>query len=698
MASTQKVIWVSSSVTPTNSDRKKTNVTSVTFSGTPQSGSMPPEGSTLVSAKVYFSSVFIYSLNNSGFSTSYGKVKFTSDGTSYNSSYGAYVGHQDLDMYDLSKSALIAFRGGTVSFEVFTSSSSTANVINVRSGCSVRLEVEYVPATASTGELSTTSVMQGETINLEINPTADEFAHNVVWQYDASHYVAHYKNPGELYDYFEVPSNWPAGQYTCILQSFFNGQLVGSNRTYPFLVSVDPDNVQVTPGTLAVSLKQSPYIPSDWQIYVQGYSQAVLSITGASAGEYGATLSQVDIRAGSQIKTTKNELTFTTAALLETGAVECVGHIVNSFGNEGETSPVSINVYEYFDPEMSAATAFRCAADGTPSDHGAYFGVYAAVRYAEVNRKNSLRTLQARVRKVGSSTWSSAVTLTNGVQTIIGGGSNSSADTYQVQIIAIDQVQNLRGTQTAVTITALTSEHVIFCRDGGLNVSFGMEGTMDNAIQINPNWRVMHGDVDLAGTIPPERGGTGATSAAAGLGVLINAVSALSGGQVTSLDYFPMYDADARGAAKLTLADLLTALGFSSGVLPLSKGGTGASTAAGAVSNLNITPAAIGAAASSHNHSASDLNSGTLAAARLPFKFAYGSTSINSSSQTSLNYSGAKFTSTPCVVACYATTGGNASGNWGAIKINAITTTSANCIIGGSTSGSKDICWFAIGT
>lgn len=59
-----------------------------------------------------------------------------------------------------------------------------------------------------------------------------------------------------------------------------------------------------------------------------------------------------------------------------------------------------------------------------------------------------------------------------------------------------------------------------------------------------------------------------------------------------------------------------SAANITSGTLPVTRGGTGATSAANARTNLGITPANIGAAAASHKHSAADITSGTLPVTR----------------------------------------------------------------------------------
>ena len=117
--------------------------------------------------------------------------------------------------------------------------------------------------------------------------------------------------------------------------------------------------------------------------------------------------------------------------------------------------------------------------------------------------------------------------------------------------------------------------------------------------------------------------------------------------------------------------------------IPVDKGGTGSTTAAGARTNLGCD-------------NASNLSSGTVAMARLPFKVAYGSGQVSGSTALSINYSSAGFTAVPYIVASYSTTG-SWSGDNGALKIYSKTTTGASIIVGGNFSTLRQIDWLALG-
>ena len=102
--------------------------------------------------------------------------------------------------------------------------------------------------------------------------------------------------------------------------------------------------------------------------------------------------------------------------------------------------------------------------------------------------------------------------------------------------------------------------------------------------------------------ITADKGGTGRDT------LTSNAIIAGNGtGQVNQI-------ATAAGALYATTANGAALFG----TLPVAQGGTGSTSASGARTNLGITPANIGAAASTHEHAAGDVTSGTFDAARIP--------------------------------------------------------------------------------
>lgn len=664
-------VFRTSSISGTNADKKRGGTVTGNFYR--YSGTLPPAGSSLQKVTVYFSNVSVYSTSSAGFSTAYGSVEL-----------GSSSGSHECTMYDAS-SSLLNFTGGNITFTVTGGGSSTSNVLNVRDGSYISISIEYLESNSSTGSLSSSSVAQGGSIKLTIASESSEYTHKVKW-YRSESYTSEVSLSAGVYSTtLSVPKSWPTGQASVTLSTYSGSNLIGS-YSYTFTITVDPTTIAPTAGTLTVRLLQSSYIPSAWGLYVKGYSRARLSLSGCAAGS-GADYKSIALSCGSQSQSSQNGVTFDTDALQETGTVTCNAKVTNSYGNSASASAVNITVYDYFEPIFAVVTAFRCNSSGTPTDSGAYIGVTASVSIASVNGKNSLVSLQARYKKASATSWSTAQAITNGKQTIIG-GSASGSETYQVQVIAIDSVQNLRNTNSNATVTALTSEHVIYCMDGGLNVSFGMEGTKQNAVQISPNWHLYHGETQLDGTVPISRGGTGQTSVKAarnalGLGNTKGALPIANGGT---------------GQTSVEAARNALGLGNTKGALPVANGGTGATDAATARSNLGVTLSNLGAAPASHNHNASNINAGTLDRERLPFKFAWGSTSISGSSGTWIDYSSAGFTSTPYVFVTYSTSGSNWSGDNGAIKVSNKGTSGCSIVVGGSFSTSRAVDWFAIGT
>lgn len=631
--------------------------TSKSFSFSYSSGTVPPSSATVTKVAVSFSNIVVYTSQNPRISIgTIGTLGLSaSDGGSQSGNIS----------FDSSAALSFARTGGNLTLTTNADRESGKTCASIRSTCAITITITYSVTSKSTGTLNKSSVIQGQTIGMTLTVADSAFNHKITWSDSGGHSSTQSLSAGTASATFTVPTTWSVGSASAILYTYNGSTLVGSN-TYSFTITVDGSTIYPTTGNLTVALVQSDYVPSGWGVYVKGLSRATLAMNSASAGT-SATITNITLACGSQSQSTTNTKTFTTGVLAETGAIQCTGRVTNSFGNSATAAAQTIIVYDYFDPQITKLQAYRCksATDSTPDDTGAYIAVSVQVNIADVNSLNSLISLTAQYKKATATTWSTGVAITNGGITIIAGDIlTTDEDTYEVRIIAIDTIQNLKGTYSQKDGTALIADSIIHILNGGLNVSFGKEGSRQNAIEINEEWDIYHGDTKLNGTVPIERGGTNATDAASAR---------------TNLGITP---ANIGAAA----SNHTHALANCTGTLAVNKGGTGATDAATALSNL-------GAAAASHNHSASNITSGTLNAARLPFKVKYGTATI-AASWTSVSLSG--FSSTPMILCTY--TDDATSSGINVIKTRNRSSSSFEVCTAGSSATYRTICWLAIGT
>ncbi len=119
--------------------------------------------------------------------------------------------------------------------------------------------------------------------------------------------------------------------------------------------------------------------------------------------------------------------------------------------------------------------------------------------------------------------------------------------------------------------------------------------------------------------------------------------------------------------------------------LAVEYGGTGAATAEAARANIGA-------------NNASNLSTGIVSRARLPFKVVYGSGSVSSSKSLSISYAAANFVNVPYIAVCYSTTDSSVwSGAGGALKVYNKSTAGCTVIVGGSYTTLRAVDWIAVG-
>ena len=411
-------------------------------------------------------------------------------------------------------------------------------------------------------------------------------------------------------------------------------------------------------------------ISTKFSTYVQGKSRLSVRIT--AAGSRGSTITSVRCTVNG---TVYNALTFTTDPLSTAGTNTLSVTVTDSRGRTA-TDTRTFTVLAYTAPSITELRAERCNSSGTPLLDGNKVRITTAGSVSSVNSKNTI-SASVYYKLSTASSWTKTLTLT--------AVNFSFSATNQVLSPTFDVLKSY-DIKVSLTDYFTTVEQVVSIGTKQVMMDFYADGTgiAFGKVAENSGYAEFGWPLRLSTALPIASGGTGATTAAGvrntlGLGNTTGALPIANGGT---------------GATSAAAARNALGLGNTTGALPVANGGTGAASAADARTNLGITLANLGAAASSHNHAAGNITSGTLDAARLPFKVKYGSTTVTGVSWTTVSLSG--FTSKPIIVVSFANNAATSGIN--VLKTQSKSATSFQvCMAGSSGSGTRTVNWIAVG-
>ena len=505
--------------------------------------------------------------------------------------------------------------------------------------------------------------------------------------------------------------------------STYIGDVLTGTRTCTVTLTV-PSSVVPTISSIADS-EATAGLAAQFGNYVRGRS--TLSVKISAAGAQGSSISSYRAIVNGSAYTASSFVTGT----LNTAGSNTISVTVTDSRGRTATSTKTISVLDYASPRLTRFVVERCSSTGAVQMDGNRVRVSSTASASAVGNKNTM-SCAVYYKTASASAWTLATSITPAnyaitTTNLLLAQTFDPLSSYDFRVTVTDYFSSIEQTASVGTKQVMMD----FFRDG-TGIAFGKVAETSGRVEFG--W-----PLTLASPLGVAYGGTGASTpaaACAAIGAVAKTGDTMTGNlsiQNTlypSLYLLPTQNAttnrtvfegsyvgassfssweDSSGnnrrmievrnksyAASLDNAVMVRVCDngtwgnyrvFHAGMpspVPIANGGTGAANAASARALLGTNVA-------------ENITSGTLPMARLPFKVAYGSGSVNGNTALFINYSSAGFTYVPYVITTYSTTAGNWSGDNGAIKVYSKTTTYAYVIVGGSFSTSRDIDWIAIG-
>ena len=332
----------------------------------------------------------------------------------------------------------------------------------------------------------------GSAVNITIDRKSTSFTHIVQYSFAGSAAATVTSNAATSSTFTppislatQIP-NSTTGSLTVYVTTMNGSTQIGSTVTKSVNLGV-PSSVVPTMGAPTVTRIDNS-VPSDWGIYVKGFSQVKIAMTSV-AGSYGSTITSYSIVGPNLVG---NESTYTSTVIQESGTLTYTCKITDSRGRIA-TKTVQIQVVDYSIPSMTVS-AVRCDSSGTVIADGTYLLVTANYSIANVSGKNSV---------------ASKSVICNGVSNTEFGDANPFVLAANVSIgsayVLTAKVTDALGKSAEASVTIPTSERIMNVRANKKGLAIGKFSEKDAFEVAWPTYfeNNVHidGDLGITGTL-----------------------------------------------------------------------------------------------------------------------------------------------------------------------------------------------------
>ena len=329
-------------------------------------------------------------------------------------------------------------------------------------------------ALTSIARASSISSLQGSVLGsaviVGISRASSSFTHEVEYSYAESGWIsvstsaatsASFTPPVSLAS--QVP-NATTGSLTVRVITMNGSTQVGSAVTKSINLSI-PTSIVPTIGS-ATAARVDNGVPSDWGVYVVGFSQ--VEITFSASGASGSTIESNSI-SGPGIIANSNSATSSTFTVAGTKTYTC--KTTDSRGRSA-TKSVSVIVVDYSNPSISVS-AIRCNSDGTASANGTYLKVTCNYSIASVSGKNSVASRSVTCNGVSNTTFSSGAAFVLAANCSIGSKYTLTAT-----------IKDALGKTATATIEIQTAERTLNVKANKKGMGIGKFAGADGSLEL----------------------------------------------------------------------------------------------------------------------------------------------------------------------------------------------------------------------